>query len=61
MRSVDQFGQRFVMKLDGSTIYYDSYMGMFLTFITAVAISMFGFSKFMTIMNKNEVNIMSAI
>ena len=48
------------MKLDGSTIHHDSYMGMLLTFITAMAISMFGFSKFLTIIYKNEVNIMSA-
>ena len=60
-QSVDEFGQGFRMKLDGSSRMKNSYMGSCLTIIMFLVTLLFTYTKVVTLIEKNDVDIMSAL
>ena len=49
------------MKIDGEQQERTSYMGTIMTIIVNITMLMFAYTKFTTIQNKGDVDIMSAV
>ena len=60
-KGIDDFGQSFQMKLDGSSIEIQSYMGSALTIIMGLITIMFTYTKIITLIEKNDVDLMYAL
>ena len=61
IRKLDKFGHEFKMKLDNSNLSKKSFMGTFLTIWIAMTTFMFFYAKTITIVEKHDVDIMSAL
>ena len=60
-RSIDLFGQRFTVKLDGALSLHKSYMGAVLTLLLLTCVFLFTYAKFMSIIQNHEIDIVAAL